>query len=140
MIWKKAISLDELNDVPEYMGTFLGIKFTGWDDNTLTATMPVNKKTQQPRGILHGGASVVLAETIGSYASSLIIDTEKYYAVGLEVNANHLRPAAEGEVTGICEPLHIGRKTHVWSIKILNSEKKMVCVSRLTVAIIEKEK
>jgi 1,4-dihydroxy-2-naphthoyl-CoA hydrolase len=138
MIWKKAISLDELNNVPEYMGTFLGIRFTKWDDNSLQATMPVSNKTRQPQGILHGGASVVLAETLGSYASSLIIDNEKYFVVGLEINANHLRPVADGEVTGICEPFHIGRKTHVWSIKILNSDNKIVCISRLTVAVIEK--
>jgi len=138
MIWKKEVSLEDLNNAPEYIGTFLGIKFTDWDDNTLKATMPVNKKTHQPWGILHGGASVVLAETLGSYASTLIIDTEKFAAVGLEVNANHLRPASDGEVTGICEPIHIGRKTHVWNIRIINSENKIVCISRLTVAIIEK--
>lgn len=100
--------------------------------------MPVNTKTHQPWGILHGGASVVLAETLGSYASTFIVDTEKYAAVGLEINANHLRPVSDGEVTGICEPFHIGRKTHVWSIKIVNRENKLVCISRLTVAIIEK--
>lgn len=87
---------------------------------------------------MHGGASIVLAETIGSYTSALIIDTDKFSAVGLEINANHLRPVVDGEVTGICEPIHIGRKTHVWNIKIVNSENKIVCISRLTVAIIEK--
>ena len=138
MIWKQNLDLNELNNGPEYIGTFLGIEFTEWDEKSLTAKMPVNKKTHQPWGILHGGASVVLAETLGSYASTLIIDTSKYIAVGLEVNANHLRPVAEGEVRGICEPFHIGKKTHVWNIRILDNNEKLVCISRLTVAIIEK--
>lgn len=138
MIWKTPINLEKLNNVPEYMGTFLGIKFTAWSENSLTATMPVNTKTHQPWGILHGGASVVLAETLGSYASSLLIDTNKYAAVGLEINANHIRPVQTGSVTGICEPLHLGKKTHVWDIKIVNEENKLVCVSRLTIAIIDK--
>lgn len=138
MIWKNPISIENLNNGTEYIGTHLGIKFTKYTDNSLEATMPVNTKTHQPWGILHGGASVVLAETLGSYASTFIVDTEKYAAVGLEINANHLRPVSDGEVTGICEPFHIGRKTHVWSIKIVNSENKLVCISRLTVAIIEK--
>ena len=138
MIWKNPISLEELNNGPEYIGTHLGIQFTDWDDNSLSATMPVNNVTKQPWGILHGGASVVLAETIGSYASTFLIDNDKYVAVGLEVNANHLRPATGGKVTGICEPFHIGRKTHVWNIKIKDENEKLVCISRLTVAIIEK--
>ncbi len=138
MIWRTPINLDELNNGPEYMGTFLGITFTEWDENSLTATMPVNHKTHQPQGILHGGASVVLAETIGSYASALIIDREKYTVVGLEVNANHVRPVRDGEIKGICEPLHIGRRTHVWNIKIVNEDNKLVCISRLTVAIIDR--
>ena len=138
MIWKNTISIEKLNNGIEYIGTHLGIKFTKYTDNSLEATMPVNEKTHQPWGILHGGASVVLAETLGSYASTFLVDTEKYAAVGLEINANHLRSVSEGEVTGICEPFHIGRKTHVWNIRIVNSENKLVCISRLTVAIIEK--
>lgn len=138
MIWKESVNIEQLNNAPEYIGTFLGIEFTGWDENSLTATMPVTKKTHQPWGILHGGASVVLAETIGSYASALIIDTEKFNAVGQEVNANHIRPVQEGIVTGICEPFHIGNKIHVWSIKIQNEAGKLVCIARLTVAIIPK--
>lgn len=138
MIWKHAISLEALNNSPEYMGTHLGIEFTRWDDKSLEATMPVNNKTRQPRGILHGGASVVLAETIGSYASALLIDQDKYAAVGQEINANHIRPVSEGIVTGICEAFHIGKKTHVWNIRILNEAGKLVCICRLTVAVIEK--
>lgn len=138
MIWKSPVNLDALNNAPEYMGSFLGIVFTDWSENSLTATMPVNTKTQQPFGILHGGASVVLAETLGSYASNLIIDTQHFMGVGLEVNANHLRPVSAGEVRAVCSPLHLGKKTHIWDIKIYNEADKMVCVSRLTVAIIEK--
>lgn len=120
------------------MGAFLDIKFTQVDEDTLTATMPVDERTHQPAGILHGGASVVLAETLGSVASYMCIDPEKYQAVGLEINANHLRPVKSGLVTGICKPLHIGAKTHVWEIKIYNDKGKMNCISRLTVAVIKK--
>lgn len=138
MIWKEAINLEQLNDTPEYLGSFLGIQFTDWTEGSLTATMPVNKKTHQPWGVLHGGASVVLAETIGSYASSLIVDLDKYNPVGLEINANHIRPVTNGIVKGIGTPIHLGRKTHIWDIKIYNEQDKIVCSSRLTVAIIEK--
>lgn len=100
--------------------------------------MPVDDRTRQPMGILHGGASVVLAETVGSIASNLIIDEDKWAGVGLEVNANHLRPVKEGTVKAICRPLHIGAKTHVWDIKLYNEKEKLTCVSRLTVAIIPK--
>ncbi|WP_118193967.1 hotdog fold thioesterase [Albibacterium indicum] len=139
MIWKEPIDLEKLNSGPEYMGTFLGIRFAEFDDRSLTATMPVDTRTHQPWGILHGGASVVLAETVGSYASGLIVDTAQYMPVGLEVNANHLRPVSSGEIKAVCAPIHIGRKTHVWDIKIYNEEGKMVCISRLTVAIIERQ-
>lgn len=139
MIWKNAINLNDLNKSPEYIGSFLGIKFTEWNENSLTATMPVNEKTCQPFGILHGGASVVLAETVGTYASSLVIDSNKFMSVGLDINANHLRPVSSGEVKAVCSPIHIGSKTHVWDIKIYNNQDKIVCISRLTVAIIDKK-
>ncbi len=96
--------LDGLNNYPEYLGGFWGIKFTDWSENSLTATMPINEKTRQPFGILHGGASVVLAETIGTFASSLVIDANEFVCVGLEINANHLRPVSSGEVRGVCCP------------------------------------
>ena len=102
--------------------------------------MPVDERTHQPAGILHGGASVVLAETLGSVASNMTLDDSKYMAVGLEVNANHLRPVSSGYVTGICKPLHIGSKTHVWEIKMSTDRGKMNCISRLTVAIIPANK
>lgn len=138
MIWRKEIDLEKLNNINEYMGTFLGIKFTDWTEDSLTATMPVEVKTKQPYGVLHGGASVVLAETIGSIASNLIIDNSAYIAVGLEINANHIRSVKSGLVKGIAKPIHTGRKTHVWDIKIYNELEKVVCVSRLTVAIVDK--
>lgn len=138
MIWKSAINLDSLNSYPEYLGSFLGIKFTHWSENSLTATMPVNERTQQPFGILHGGASVVLAETIGTFASSLIIDTNAFVCVGLEINANHLRSVSSGEVRAECIPIHLGNRTHVWDIRIYNDQGKIVCISRFTVAIIDK--
>jgi len=139
MIWFTEFSPEKLNDRPaNHMGGFLDIKFTAVGEDSLTATMPVDERTHQPAGILHGGASVVLAETLGSVASYMCIDPEKYQAVGLEVNANHLRPVRSGLVTGICKPLHIGAKTHVWEIKIYNEKGKMNCISRLTVAVINK--
>lgn len=139
MIWFRNFSPEQLNDRPKnHMGAFLDIQFTQVDDDALTATMPVDERTHQPAGILHGGASVVLAETLGSVASYMCIDPEKYQAVGLEINANHLRPVKSGLVTGVCKPLHIGAKTHVWEIKIYNDKGKMNCISRLTVAIINK--
>lgn len=139
MIWFKLFTIEELNDRPKnHMGALLDIQFTDATEDSLTATMPVDERTHQPAGILHGGASVVLAETLGSVASSLCIDPERYQAVGLEINANHLRPVKSGRVTGICKPLHKGAKTHVWEIKIYDERGKMNCISRLTVAVIPK--
>lgn len=139
MIWFSNFTPEMLNDRPKnHMGAFLDIQFTEVTEDTLSATMPVDERTHQPAGILHGGASVVLAETLGSIASYMVIDPDKYQAVGLEINANHLRPVKSGLVTGICKPLHIGAKTHVWEIKIYNDKGKMNCISRLTVAILNK--
>ncbi len=138
-MWFKDFSVEELNNRPKnHLGGLLDIQFTEITADGLTATMPVDERTHQPAGILHGGASVVLAETLGSIASYMCVDPDKYMAVGLEINANHLRPVKDGLVTGICKPLHIGAKTHVWEIKIYNNRGKMNCVSRLTVAIINK--
>ncbi|WP_411273355.1 hotdog fold thioesterase [Daejeonella sp.] len=137
MIWYREYNVQELNGRPtNHLGALLGIEFTDIGEDFLSARMPVNERTHQPYGILHGGASVVLAETLGSVASSMVIDWDKYIGVGLEINANHLRPVKSGYVTGICKPLHIGGKTHVWDIKIYNDKGRMSCVSRLTVAII----
>lgn len=136
MIWTKPVDLEKLNNLPPNMASYIGIAFTGFTDNTLSARMPVDHRTHQPFGILHGGASVVLAETLGSVASLLLIDEQQFRAVGLEINANHLRPVKEGYVHGVCTPIHIGQKTHVWDIRISNEAGKPVCVSRLTVAIV----
>ncbi|MEO8795893.1 MAG: hotdog fold thioesterase [Daejeonella sp.] len=139
MIWFKTVSPEELNSRPSnHLGSLIGIEFTEITEDSISARMPVDERTHQPIGILHGGASVVLAETLGSVASNLIIDDSKFTGVGLEINANHLRPVKSGYVTGICKPLHIGAKTHVWEIKLFDDRGKMNCVSRLTVAIIPK--
>jgi 1,4-dihydroxy-2-naphthoyl-CoA hydrolase len=100
--------------------------------------MPVNDKTRQPMGILHGGASVVLAETIGSVASYYVINPDTHIAVGMEINANHLRPVRDGFVHAICRPIHMGKSSHVWDIRLTDDQDKLICVSRLTVAIVEK--
>jgi 1,4-dihydroxy-2-naphthoyl-CoA hydrolase len=139
-MWFKTYTPENLNERPKnHLGALLGIQFTAITENSVTATMPVDERTHQPAGILHGGASVVLAETLGSIASYMCIDPDKYMAVGLEVNANHLRPVKSGLVTGICMPLHIGAKTHVWDIKLYTDKGKLSCVSRLTVAILPKQ-
>ena len=136
MLWRKPLDLAALNAMPPNIASLIGIEFTAADDETLSARMPVDARTYQPYGILHGGASVVLAESLGSVASNMIIDNEKYVGVGLEVNANHIRPMKSGWVSGTCRAVHIGAKTHVWDIRIVNEAGKLVCVSRLTVAIV----
>ncbi len=138
-IWKVDFTPSDLNGGSvENMGEYLGIEFTEAGDDYLVATMPVDHRTKQPAGILHGGASVVLAETLGSVASHLVIDLEKNYAVGLDINANHLRAVSSGFVKGIAMPIHLGRTTHVWEIKIYNEEGKITCISRLTMAILSR--
>jgi 1,4-dihydroxy-2-naphthoyl-CoA hydrolase len=137
MIWFATHSLEELNNRPKnHIGALLGIQFTEIGDNYLKGTMPVDDRTRQPYGILHGGASVVLTETLGSVASNMVLDTKFKMGVGLEVNANHLRPVKSGLVTGICTPIHIGGKTHVWDIKLYNDKGKITCISRLTIAVV----
>jgi len=139
--WKKnAIDLEKLNSLSEHtMAAHIGIQFTEIGENYLKATMPVSPATHQPYGLLHGGASAALAETIGSVASWLTIDTEKQICVGIEINCNHLRAKKDGIVTATVEPLHIGATTHVWDIRIRDEKEKLVCVSRLTVAILKKK-
>ncbi len=140
MIWAKKISLDEIdaflkNSIEEQ----LGIKIVEVGDDYIKATMPVDHRTRQPFGILHGGASVVLAESLGSFASYLIIKSKDQIGAGIEVNANHIRSVSEGIVTGIVRPIHLGNQLHVWEIKIRDQKNKLVCISRLTVAIINKK-
>lgn len=138
MIWREQVTLEQLNTAPPSLASLVGIEFTEIGENWLAARMPVDQRTHQPAGIMHGGASVVLAETLGSVASNLIVDRNKAIVVGLEVNANHLRPVSSGFVTGVCTPIHLGAKTHVWDIKISNEAGKLVCISRLTVAVLAK--
>ena len=139
MIFKPNISLEILNSWGENtMTDFLDINFTKIGEDYLEATMPVNAKTKQPLGLLHGGANVVLAETLGSVAATLTIDTTKQYCVGLEINANHLKSVKEGSVTGITKPIHLGKKTQVWEVKIYTDQGDLSCISRITMAVIDK--
>lgn len=140
-IWfHKDLSIEHFRQLGKgTMGEYLGIEWTELGDDFLKARMPVDHRTRQPYGLLHGGASCALAETIGSVASAMVVDHAKFYCVGLEINANHIRSAREGFVTGVATPLHIGSSTHVWDIKIYDEKEKLVCVSRLTVAVIARK-
>src|SRR6476659_5740164 len=139
-IWfNKSITLGDILQLGEgTMSDHLGMEWVDIGDDFLRLRMPVNEKTKQPYGLLHGGASCVLAETAGSVASALVIDRKLYKCVGIEINANHIRAVRKGYVTGTCTPLHLGKSTHVWDIKMYDDENRLVCVSRLTVAILEK--
>jgi 1,4-dihydroxy-2-naphthoyl-CoA hydrolase len=119
------------------LGEQLGMEFTEIGEDYIKGTMPVDHRTKQPYGLLHGGASVALAETLGSIGSALVVDQSKFNCVGLEINANHLRSVRDGFVTGIARPIHIGASTHVWDIRITDQRDKLVCISRLTVAVIK---
>lgn len=137
-IWHGPVTLDDLNAATvNLMPGLLGIVFTEIGNDFLKATMPVDQRTKQP-AVLHGGASAALAETLGSIGAWLCIDRDKKQCVGLEINANHIRGAREGLVTGTARPLHTGRTTHVWEIKITNEKEQLVCVSRITIAILDK--
>jgi 1,4-dihydroxy-2-naphthoyl-CoA hydrolase len=141
MIWfNPELQLDHFSSFgKDNLGAHLGIDFVELGDDFLSASMPVDERTRQPYGLLHGGASCVLAETLGSIASSLVIDPERYICVGLEINANHVRSARDGFVTGTTRPIHLGGSTHVWDIRIHDNNQKLVCISRLTVAILPKD-
>jgi len=138
-IWfKKDLSIADLAPLgKDTMAEHIGIEWVEAGEDFLSARMPVDKRTIQPYGLLHGGASVALAETLGSVAAAMVIDPKKFYCVGLEINANHVRSARDGYVTGVAKPIHIGGTTHVWDIKIYDGREKLVCVSRITVAILK---
>ncbi len=140
-IWfNKSVQLSDITSFgDDNLGSHLGMAFCEVGPDYLKATMPVDHRTRQPYGLLHGGASVALAETLGSVASALVVDHKKYMCVGLEINANHVRSARQGFVTGIATPIHLGKSTHVWDIKIHDERNKLVCISRLTVAILKRE-
>jgi 1,4-dihydroxy-2-naphthoyl-CoA hydrolase len=141
IVWfDKNVSLENLKLLGKgTMTEHLGIEWVELGHNFIKAKMPVDHRTNQPYGLLHGGASCVLAETLGSVASHLIVDPSQFYCVGIEINANHIRSAKNGFVYGVCSPLHIGSSTHVWDIRLTNEEGKLICISRLTVAIIKKK-
>lgn len=139
-IFDKNIHVTHLQKMSENtMVEHLGIEFLSVKANSISAKMPVDHRTIQPMGLLHGGASLVLAETLGSIASSILIDLNTHFCVGLEINANHLKSARNGFVIGTASPIHLGKKTHVWDIRISNEQDDLVCISRLTVAIVEKK-
>lgn len=139
MIWFKSLDLNEINGFNRNtLVEHLDIIITKLSDDSMSGTMPIDSKTVQPFRILHGGASCVLAETLGSIASNCCIDNSKFVAVGQSINANHISSARSGRVTGICKPIHIGRSSHVWEINIYDESEKLICVSRLTMAVIMK--
>jgi 1,4-dihydroxy-2-naphthoyl-CoA hydrolase len=140
-IWfKSTLTIEEIKSfAKETMNDYIGIEFTELGENFMRAKMPVDHRTRQAYGILHGGASVTLAETIGSVASAMVLDSEQFYCVGIEINANHLRSVKEGFVEGTALPLHIGGLTHVWDIRIRDHHENLICVSRLTVAILKRK-
>ncbi len=136
-IWKRDTNLKNINkNMDNTLASYLGINITTIRDNSLEGEMLVKDTLKQPYGILHGGASVVLAETLGSLASNLCIE-ENLTTVGLDINANHIRAVTEGLIIGTTKPIHIGRSTHVWEIKMFNYT-KLTCISRLTMAILKK--
>lgn len=122
------------------MVAHLGIEYTEVGEDYITAKMPVDHRTHQPFKMLHGGASVALAETLGSVAANMVVHEKDRYCVGLEINANHIKSATSGFVYGTTKPIHIGKNTHVWEIKITNEEGQLVCISRLTMAVLNKNK
>ena len=136
-IWQEKPTLNEINqDLKNTLCSFLEIEVTKIEGDCIVATMPVNEKTKQPSGLLHGGASCVLAETLGSLGALLCVDRKKYTCVGLEINTNHIKMVKSGFVEAKATPLHLGRSTQVWDIKIY--QEKLVAVSRLTIAVLEK--
>ena len=138
-VWLALQTLEALNAASS--GTMLRpleIVFTEIGDDFIRATMPVDERTRQAYGLLHGGASVALAETLGSTAANMCVDRSRYVCLGQEINANHVRPARSGSVTGTARPLHIGKRSQVWSIDITDQAGQLVCVSRLTMAVLEK--
>jgi uncharacterized protein (TIGR00369 family) len=140
-IWLNEFTLEQLNDSGrQTMVSHLGIEFTEIREDSLVARMPVDERTIQSYGLLHGGASVALAETLGSVCSSLTLDITQKVAVGMEVNANHIRPVTSGWVYGEARPVHLGSATQVWEIRINNEAGKLVCISRLTMAVVDRRR
>jgi 1,4-dihydroxy-2-naphthoyl-CoA hydrolase len=138
-IWFQDITKEQLNQRGENtMTDFLGIEFTEVGNDYLTAIMPVSDKIKQPIGIVHGGANVVLAETIASTAANAVVDIANYYCVGLEINANHIRSVKEGIVSATTRPIHLGRSTQIWEILLTNADGKLTCISRMTASVLSR--
>lgn len=136
-VFRDTVSIEALNALSRTtLIEHLGIVFTAAGEDWISATMPVDERTRQPYGILHGGASVVLAETLGSSAGNLCVDTTEQVCVGLEINANHIRAMRGGVVTGTARAVHVGRSTQVWDIRIEDDGGRLVCTSRLTLAVV----
>ena len=138
-IWFTEPDLAHMNETgtPSLVGR-LGISFTECGSDFIRATMPVDERTRQPFGVLHGGASAALAETVASYAALHCVDQAKYFVAGIELNINHLRPVFDGHVSAMCQPVHLGRTTQVWTVDIFDKNSALVAVSRLTVAVVER--
>jgi 1,4-dihydroxy-2-naphthoyl-CoA hydrolase len=137
-IWFEEFPLDHARDKGrETLIGHLGIELLEAGDDYLKASMPVDRRTRQPAGLLHGGASVVLAETLASWAATFCVDRSKHHCVGLEINANHVRAARDGHVVGTARPLHLGKSTHIWEVRITDQRDKLVCVSRVTMAVLD---
>ena len=138
-IWFRPYTLEQISFFRDSLPKHLGIEFTEIGADFLRGRMPVDERTRQPYGILHGGASVALAETVASYGGTLNVDASKEAVVGLEINANHLRAKKDGMLTAVATPIHVGRRTHVWDIRITDEADKLVCVSRCTLAVVPRE-
>jgi 1,4-dihydroxy-2-naphthoyl-CoA hydrolase len=139
-IWFRQYSLDDISALQDgNMGGHIGIEIVRIGPDHLDARMPVDERTTQPDGILHGGASVALAETLGSIGGAMVVDRERFQVVGQEINANHLRAVRGGYVHGSARPIHLGRRSQVWSIEIFDDQKRLICISRLTLAVIERQ-
>lgn len=139
-MFKIKASPAEMNaGVGDNMVSHLGIEITDVGEDWISARMPVTNRTKQPFGLLHGGASVALAESVGSLAANLCVDMGRYHCVGLEINANHLRAVTEGYVHATARPLHVGKTTQVWDVRIHDDGGRLVCVSRLTMAVVERK-
>ena len=140
-IWHKEPNLSDIKSLNKNtLGETLGIEFIEVGPDYLVATMPVDQRTKQPFGLLHGGANVALAETLGSVASLLVVNSDVFIGVGVEINANHIKAVLGGKVKGVCSPLNVAGKNHVWDIKIYNESNELSCVSRFTCTIIPKSK
>ena len=136
--WFRPYTLVDIGFFRDSLPKHLGIEFTEIGTDFLRGRMPVDERTRQPYGILHGGASVALAETLGSTAAGLVVDPDKYRVVGQEINANHLRAVTDGLVVGTTRAFHLGRRSHVWEIRIADEQERLVCISRITMFVLEK--